>query len=44
MSKQIAELRRELAERDVLILTDAGPDPEFARLAEYAAGLPRDLA
>lgn len=38
------ERRRELAERDARILARTGPDPELAGLAEYAAGLPRDLA
>ena len=37
------ERRRELAERDARILAGAGPDPELAGLAEYAAGLPHDL-
>lgn len=38
------ERRRELAERDVRILARTDPDPELAGLAEYAAGLPHDLA
>ena len=38
------ERRRALAERDARILARTGPDPELAGLAEYAAGLPRDLA
>jgi len=38
------ERRRGLAERDARILARTGPDPELAGLAEYAAGLPRDLA
>lgn len=38
------ERRRRLAERDAEILARTGPDPDFARLAEYAAGLPRDQA
>lgn len=38
------ERRRALAERDAQILARTGPDPELAGLAEYAAGLPRDLA
>jgi Arc/MetJ-type ribon-helix-helix transcriptional regulator len=38
------ERRRDLAERDARILARTGPDPELAGLAEYAAGLPRDLA
>jgi len=38
------ERRRVLAERDARILARTGPDPELAGLAEYAAGLPRDLA
>lgn len=38
------ERRRALAERDARILARTGPDPEFAGLAEYAAGLPRDIA
>jgi Arc/MetJ-type ribon-helix-helix transcriptional regulator len=38
------ERRRALAERDARILAQAGPDPELAGLAEYAAGLPRDPA
>lgn len=38
------ERRRKLAERDAQILAYAGPDPELAGLAEYAAGLPRDRA
>ena len=37
------ERRREVAERDARILARTGPDPELAGLAEYAAGLPRDL-
>jgi Arc/MetJ-type ribon-helix-helix transcriptional regulator len=38
------ERRRALAERDARILAGTGPDPELAGLAEYAVGLPRDLA
>ncbi|HVS98906.1 MAG TPA: ribbon-helix-helix domain-containing protein [Solirubrobacterales bacterium] len=38
------ERRRALAERDARILARTGPDPELAGLAEYAAGLPRDVA
>jgi Arc/MetJ-type ribon-helix-helix transcriptional regulator len=38
------ERRRELAERDARILARTGPAPELTGLAEYAAGLPRDLA
>lgn len=38
------ERRRALAERDARILARTGSDPELAGLAEYAAGLPRDLA
>jgi antitoxin MazE3 len=38
------ERRRYLAERDARILARTGPDPKLAGLAEYAAGLPRDLA
>ena len=38
------ERRRARAERDARILAQTGPDPEFAGLAEYAAGLPRDPA
>lgn len=38
------ERRRALAERDARILVRAGADPELAGLAEYGAGLPRDLA
>jgi Arc/MetJ-type ribon-helix-helix transcriptional regulator len=38
------ERRRALAERDAQILARAGPDPELAGLAEYAARLPRDIA
>lgn len=38
------ERRRALAERDARILARTGPDPELTGLAEYAAGLPRDLA
>jgi len=37
------ERRRALAERDARILASTGPDPELAGLAEYAAGLSRDL-
>ena len=29
---------------DARILANSGPDPELAGLAEYAVGLPRDLA
>lgn len=38
------ERRRGLAERDARILAGTGADPELTGLAEYAAGLPRDLA
>lgn len=38
------ERRRRLAERDAEILARTGPDPDLARLAEYAAGLLRDQA
>lgn len=38
------ERRRGLAERDARILARTGADQELAGLAEYAAGLPRDLA
>lgn len=38
------ERRHALAERDARILARTGSDPELAGLAEYAAGLPRDLA
>jgi Arc/MetJ-type ribon-helix-helix transcriptional regulator len=38
------ERRRALAESDARILARTGLDPELAGLAEYAAGLPRDLA
>lgn len=38
------ERRRALAERDARILARAGSDPGLAGLAEYAAGVPRDLA
>ena len=34
------ERRREIAERDVAILSLAGPDPEFDQLAEFAATTP----
>jgi Arc/MetJ-type ribon-helix-helix transcriptional regulator len=37
------ERRRVVAARDAEILAGAGPDPEFAGLAEYAAGLDRAL-
>jgi antitoxin MazE3 len=37
------ERRRAVAERDAAILSEAGPDPELAGLAEYAHGLDRDL-
>jgi Arc/MetJ-type ribon-helix-helix transcriptional regulator len=38
------ERRRAVAERDARILAGVGPDPELVGLAEYSAGLPRDLA
>jgi len=38
------ERRRALAERDARILAGAGPDPELAGLADYAAGRAHDLA
>jgi len=38
------ERRRELAERDARILARTDSGPELAGLAEYAAGLPRELA
>ncbi|HEV2973580.1 MAG TPA: ribbon-helix-helix domain-containing protein [Solirubrobacteraceae bacterium] len=38
------ERRRAIAERDVEILTSAGPDHELAGLAEHAAGVPSALA
>ena len=34
------EQRRMVAARDAEILAAAGPDPELAGLADYAAGLP----
>ena len=34
------ERRREIAERDAAILANAGPDPEFDQLAEFAATTP----
>jgi Arc/MetJ-type ribon-helix-helix transcriptional regulator len=37
------ERRHLLAARDAQILSRAGPDPELARLAEHAAGLPSEL-
>jgi Arc/MetJ-type ribon-helix-helix transcriptional regulator len=38
------ERRRILATRDAEILARTGPDPELAGLAEYAVGLPFELA
>ena len=38
------ERRRVVAARDAQILAHAGPDPELEGLAEYAAGLPSELA
>jgi antitoxin MazE3 len=38
------ERRRASAERDARILARTGPDPQLAGLAEYAAGLRRNLA
>ena len=38
------ERRRAVAARDAEILARAGPDPELAGLAEYAAGRPSSLA
>lgn len=38
------EIRRHTAEQDAAILADAGPDPELAGLAEYAARLPGGLS
>ena len=38
------ERRRAVAERDAEILARTGPDPELAGLAEYAVGLPSQLA
>jgi Arc/MetJ-type ribon-helix-helix transcriptional regulator len=38
------EIRRHAAEQDAAILADAGPDPELAGLAEYAARVPGGLA
>lgn len=37
------ERRRAIAARDAKILASVGPDPELARLAEHAAGLPHAL-
>jgi Arc/MetJ-type ribon-helix-helix transcriptional regulator len=37
------ERRRTIAERDAAILAGTGPDAELAGLAEYVAGLDRDL-
>jgi len=37
------ERRRVIAERDAVILSQTGPDQEFAGLAEYALGVDRDL-
>lgn len=34
------ERRREIAERDAAILAKAGPDPEFDKLAAFAATTP----
>ena len=36
------ERRRAVAERDATILAEIGPDPELARLAEYATGVDVD--
>jgi Arc/MetJ-type ribon-helix-helix transcriptional regulator len=36
------ERRRVIAERDAAILSETGPDPELAGLAEHALGLERD--
>jgi len=38
------ERRRMIAARDAQILAGAGPDPELAGLAEYATGVPSELA
>jgi Arc/MetJ-type ribon-helix-helix transcriptional regulator len=38
------ERRRILAARDAEILARTGPDPELEGLADYAAGLPLELA
>jgi Arc/MetJ-type ribon-helix-helix transcriptional regulator len=38
------ERRRMVAARDAQILAGTGPDPELAGLAEYAVGLPSELA
>ena len=38
------ERRRMVAARDAQILAGAGSDPELAGLAEYAVGLPSELA
>lgn len=38
------ERRRAVAERDARILACTGPDSELAGLAEYATGVPHDLA
>lgn len=38
------ERRRAVAERDAEILARAGPDPDLAGLAEYAAGVRSTLA
>ncbi len=38
------ERRREAAERDARILASSGPDVELSELAEYAVGMPSDLA
>jgi Arc/MetJ-type ribon-helix-helix transcriptional regulator len=38
------ERRRILATRDAEILARTGPDPELEGLAEYAVGLPSELA
>ncbi|MHB8719662.1 MAG: YlcI/YnfO family protein [Candidatus Dormibacteria bacterium] len=34
------ERRREMAERDAAILASVGPDPDFDKLAEFAATTP----
>jgi len=38
------ERRRAVAARDAQILASTGPDPELVGLAEYAVGLPSELA
>jgi Arc/MetJ-type ribon-helix-helix transcriptional regulator len=37
------ERRRVAAERDAVILAEAGPDPELAGLAQHIVGADRDL-